>query len=195
MVSTCPLISKSSSFRTNPLVTVPSEPNTIYITVTFIFNSFSILYQGLSFNLWSTGTAKSTIRQVFSFLLTLSRSGRLVEIRRSVCFSKFERLFFLDGFWVMHILFVRMVKFKFLAQFPGDTFATLLCQALTSFCANLRQLLLMWLIISSLSLHNLNLQFCCLKYSYFGVVGPFGVVLCFYQKGFVFFFWWFPFFF
>ena len=35
-----PLISKSSSPCTNPLVTVPSVPITISITVTFIFHSF-----------------------------------------------------------------------------------------------------------------------------------------------------------
>ena len=42
MVSTRPLISKSSSPFTNPLVTVPRVPITIGITVTFMFQSFSI---------------------------------------------------------------------------------------------------------------------------------------------------------
>ena len=55
-------------------------------------------------------TAKSTIRQVLFFLLTISRSGRLAGIRWSVCIK----------FWVVHIPFVRMVKFKFIAQFPLD---------------------------------------------------------------------------
>ena len=36
----------------------------------------------------STGTAKSTIRQVLFFLLTITESGRLAEIIRSVCVSK-----------------------------------------------------------------------------------------------------------
>ena len=40
MVSTHPLIYKSSSPRTNPLETVPSAPITIGITVTFMFHRF-----------------------------------------------------------------------------------------------------------------------------------------------------------
>ena len=95
MVSTHPLISNSSSPCTNPLVTVQSVPITIGITVTFVFHSlFSFLARSrylsfflLSFNFtrWSAGTAKSTIRQVLSFLLllllTIIRFGRLAKIR------------------------------------------------------------------------------------------------------------------
>ena len=40
MFSTCPLISKSSSPCTNPLLTVPRAPITIGTTVTFMFHSF-----------------------------------------------------------------------------------------------------------------------------------------------------------
>ena len=43
MASTRPLISKSSTPSTNFLVTVPSSPITIGITVTFMFHCFSIL--------------------------------------------------------------------------------------------------------------------------------------------------------
>ena len=39
MDSTHPLVSKSSNPCTNPLVTVPSAPITISITVTFMFGS------------------------------------------------------------------------------------------------------------------------------------------------------------
>ena len=46
MVSTCPVIFKSSSPFNNPLVTVPKAPITIGINVTFMCHSFSILYQG-----------------------------------------------------------------------------------------------------------------------------------------------------
>ena len=40
MVSTCPLISKSSSPNTNHLVTVERAPTTIGITATFMLDSF-----------------------------------------------------------------------------------------------------------------------------------------------------------
>ena len=47
---------------------------------------------------------------------------------------------FLDKCLVMHLPFVSMIKFKFLAHFPGDPLAnlhTLSCIALYSFCDNL----------------------------------------------------------
>ena len=95
MVSTCPLISKSSSPCTNPLVIVLRAAIIIGIIVTFMFHSFfnslamsRYLSFSLSFNftLWSARTAKSTILQVlfFSFFFfnsSIIRSGRLAEIR------------------------------------------------------------------------------------------------------------------
>ena len=104
IVSTYNLISKSSSHFINHLGIVPSVPITIGITVTFMFHSlfyfcslarsrYSSLFSIFKiFSLWSTGTAKSTIRQVLSFFFLLStRSGRLAEIRWSVCISKSQR--------------------------------------------------------------------------------------------------------
>ena len=48
MVSTCLLISKSSSLFTKPFWIAPSAHITIDITVTFMFHSFLVLWQGLS---------------------------------------------------------------------------------------------------------------------------------------------------
>ena len=108
------LISKSSSPFTNPLVTVSSAPITTGITVTFMFYFFSSLARSrylslfsLSFNftLWSAGTARYTIQQVlvylffsffFFFLLTIAWSGRLSEIKWSVCIWKSQ-----DGLWII----------------------------------------------------------------------------------------------
>ena len=77
IVSTRPVISKSSSPFTNPLVTVLRVPVTIGIIVTFMFHSFFnslswsryLSFFSLSFNFtrWSAGAAKSTILQVFFF--------------------------------------------------------------------------------------------------------------------------------
>ena len=53
--------------------------------------------------------------------LTITRSGRLAEIKRFVCISKSQIILCIlqDGFLVAPIL-VRIVKFKFLALFPAD---------------------------------------------------------------------------
>ena len=87
MVSTHPLISKSSSPCTNPLVIVPRVPITIDIIVTFMFHSFFyslarsryLSFFSLSFNFtqWSAGTANSTILQDVFLLLIIIRSVRL----------------------------------------------------------------------------------------------------------------------
>ena len=65
MVSTCPLISKSSSSFTNSLGIIPSAPITIGITVIFMFPRFfsslarsrylSLFSLSFNFTLWSAG--------------------------------------------------------------------------------------------------------------------------------------------
>ena len=97
MVSTRPPTSRSSRPFDNPLVTVPKAPITIGTIVTFMFHSFfnslarsrylSFFSHSFSFILWSAGTAKSTILQIFFFfffflllLLIIIRFGLLAEI-------------------------------------------------------------------------------------------------------------------
>ena len=97
IVSTWTPTSKSSNPFNNSLVTVPKAPITIIIIVTFMFHSFFnslatcrylfLFSHSFSFILWSAGTAKSTILQIFFFfflLLIIIRSGILAEIRWSV---------------------------------------------------------------------------------------------------------------
>ena len=101
MVSTRPLISKYSSPFFNHLVTVLRAPVTISIIVTFMFHSFFsslarswyLSFFSFSFNFtpWSAETAKFTILHVLFFMLIIIRSGRLAEIRWSVCMSKSQR--------------------------------------------------------------------------------------------------------
>ena len=80
-------------------------------------------------------------------------------IRSYLEFPKnFVLLIFSEGFQVVHIPFVCMVKFKFLAQFPVDQLPSAIVSTL---CANLLHSLIMWLIISYLLPHNLHLLFCC----------------------------------
>ena len=109
MVSTRPPTSKPSSSFNNPLVTVPKAPITVGIIVTFMFHSFfnslartkylSFFSHSFCFTMWSAGTAKSTILQVLFFLLIIIRSGRLAEIRWSVCMLK--------SYWSLCVSFSR----------------------------------------------------------------------------------------
>ena len=133
MVSIHSLIFKSSSPFTNLLVTVPSAPIIISSTVTFMFHSccfFFIIMQGpgiyLSFRFLSIlpcGQPErlSPLFGRFSFFFCffvfyspwvffLLSQGLDVLPRWSVVKH------FQNGFWVEHIAFVRMVKFKFLAK-------------------------------------------------------------------------------
>ena len=74
---------------------------------------------------------------------------------RSLC------VILLDRCWVVHIRFIRIVKFNFLHISQWITLPTQSCLVLYSFCANLLHSLIMWLMVSSRSLHNLHLQFFC----------------------------------
>ena len=65
-----------------------------------------------------------------------------------------------DGCLVVHIPFICMVKFKFLAQFLVDHFAYPVVSNLILFCVNLLHSLTMWFMVSSQSPHNLHLLFC-----------------------------------
>ena len=181
-VSTRPVISKSSRPGTYPLVTVPRTSITIGIIVTFMFHRFFnslarsryifLFSYSFSFTLWSSGTAKSTILRVLPFLLIITRSGRLTEIRWSVCTSKSLRSLCVSfsgtdsGLCIYH-LFVRS-NFNFLHNSQWITFPNQSCLVLYSFCANLLHSLIIWLIVSTLSPYNLHFLFCwvLLLYNY-----------------------------
>ena len=89
MVSSHPLIFKSSSSCINPLVTVPRALITIGITVTFMFHSFfnslarcrylTFFLFSFNFPLWLARTAVYNLASSL-FLLIITRSGHLAEI-------------------------------------------------------------------------------------------------------------------
>ena len=173
MVSTHPHTSKSSSLFNSPLVTVLNAPITIGIIVTFMFHSFfsslvrlrylSFFSFSFSFILWST---KSTILQVLFFLLITIRSGLLAKIRWSVCMSKSHRSLCVSFSWTaaglcIYHLFV-WSNLNFLHISLWITLPTQSCLVLYSFCDNLLHSFIMWLMVLSLSSHNLHLLFCCI---------------------------------
>ena len=102
IVSSRPPTSTSSRPFNNYLVTVSKAPITIGIIVTFMFHSFSILWQGWgtysSFHILSVLFCDQPGQQnrqfcIFSFffLLIIIKSGLLAEIRWSVCMLKSHR--------------------------------------------------------------------------------------------------------
>ena len=159
----------------NPLVTVPRASITIGKIINFMFHSFfnflarsrylPLFSDSFNFTLWSAGTAKSTILQVLSFLLIVIRSGYLAEIRWSICISNSPRSWHISfsridsGLCIYH-LFV-WSNFNFLHNSQWIALPTQSCLVLYIFCANLLYSLIMWLMVSSLSPHNLHVQFCC----------------------------------
>ena len=185
IVSTRPPFSKTSKPFNNPLVIVPNVPVTIGTIVTFMFHSFfnslarskylSFFSLSFRFILWSAGTAKSTILQIFFLffffffffllLLIIMRSGLLAGITWSVCMLKFHRSLCVSfsrtgaGLYIYHLFVWSNWNFLHISQWiPLPTQS---CLALYSFCANLLHSLIMWLIVSSLSPHSLHLLFCC----------------------------------
>ena len=131
MVSTRP---PTSSLFNNPLITVPKAPITIGIIVTFMFHSFSIPQQTRgtypSFHILSVlfcGQPEQQSRQFykFSFFVVVVdynkvwSSGLDQVIRLNVKVTQeFICVVLQDRCCVVHIPFVGMVKFQFLAHFP-----------------------------------------------------------------------------
>ena len=169
MVSTRSLISKFSSPCINRLVTLLSAPITIGIIVTFMFNSFfsfsrhflSILLCGLP------GQQNSQLGKFssFFFLLTITRSGRLAEIRWSICISISQSSLCVSvsrsdyGMCIYH--FFAWSNSNFLHNSQWIILPNQSCLVLYSFWASLLHSLIMWWIVLSLSPHNPHLLFCC----------------------------------
>ena len=98
------------------------------------------------------------------FLLIIIRSGLLAGTRWSVCIWK--------SYWILCVSFSRTnsglciyqlfqwSNLNFLLDSKEIIFPTQSCLVLYIFCVNLLHSLIMWLIISSLSPHNLHLLFC-----------------------------------
>ena len=125
----------------------------------------SFFSHSFCFILWSAGTAKSTILQVLFFLLLIIiKSGLLAGIRWSVCILKSHRSLCESfsrigaGLCIYHLLVWSNLNFLHISQWI--TLLTQSCLVLYSRSANLLHSLIIWLMVSSLSPHNLHLLFC-----------------------------------
>ena len=145
MVSTRPLISKSSNPCTNPLVTVPSATIKIGITVTFMFHRFLFFtssYLSLFLSVLPCGLPEQQCSQFGRFSLFGWLSLGLVVWSRfddpfvsqnswgNLCIS-FSRAG--SGLWIYHLF----VWSNFLQHSQWTTFPTQSCLVLYSFCTNL----------------------------------------------------------
>ena len=131
----------------------------------------SLLLLSFSFTLWSAGRAKFTIGQVFFFfffflLLTITTSGRLAANRWSAYISKPQITLCVSfsGTDSGRCIYNRFVcsNSNFLHSSHWITFLSESCLVLYPPWANLQPWLIMWLIVLSLSPHNLHLLFCCI---------------------------------
>ena len=166
MISTSPLISKSFG-------NCSSAPVTIGITVIFMLYSFLVLLQGLLiyisvhflFILFrGIPGQQNLLFSWFSFLLTIARPGRLVEIRWSFSTSKYQRILCLSfsktAFELCIYCLFLWSNFNFLHYSPLIILPTQSCFVFNSFCVNLQHSLIIWFIVSSLSPYYLHLLFC-----------------------------------
>ena len=116
------------------------------------------------------------------FLLINTMSGIHTEVRWSICISKFQIISYLsfsrmDSSLCIYCLLV-WSNFNFLHNSQWITLPTQSCLILYSFSTSLLHVLI-WLIVSSLSPHNIRLHtinFC------FNIIGSFGIVLSYYNK-------------
>ena len=110
-----------------------SFPSQVHIFLLLSFN----------FTLFSAGTAKSNIR-CLSFVFVDYYKVLLSSREKLICWylkisEEFVRLILTDSFWV-----VRMVKFKFLSQFPVDHVVHPVASRLIFFRCSLLHSLIMW---------------------------------------------------
>ena len=154
MISTSPLISKSSSPFTNPSRIVQNVPITIGITVTFMFHSFFLVpkqspgtyfifqifvfFQFYSVVCWYSKFNNSAGSL---FLLTITRAGHLAEIRGSVYISKLQRNLRVPFCWKYSVFWLYNLfvwsNLDFLHNSQSIALPTQLCLVLYSFCADL----------------------------------------------------------
>ena len=193
VVSTRPPLSSSPSPLIKPLWTIRSAPIIIGIIIILMFHYILALWQGpihvslfVSFAFYFVVHRHDKVYYSASYLLLLItiRSGTLAGIRWSFCISKCQRILWVSsstkdsGLCLYHL--VVLSNFNFLHYSQWITFPTQSSLVSFSFSASLLHSLIIGLIVSSLSPHNLHLLFCYVLVFHFNIIGPYVVVLCYY---------------
>ena len=180
----------------NPLVTVPKAAITIGISAIFMFHSFFQLSNKvevliLLFTFFQFDSLVSQDSKVDNFANFLFCWLLECLVFRSwlddpfVCKRPYEFMWviFLNSWWVVHIPFVHMAKFKFLAHFPVDHLAhpvvSCLILLLCSFVA------FAYYVIDGFVSHTTQPTFAILLrllYSRFYMIGSYGIILCCYLE-------------
>ena len=165
MLSTRPLISKSSSSYTNPLMIVHQlqlvSPSLSYSTVISIPSKVLVLLFTCQ-----PGQQNPKFCKFSFFFFIIIRSGCLAEIWWSICISKSQKSLSVsfsrtNSGLCIYLLFI-WSNFKFLLSSKWITFPTLvLCSLILFLCLFVVFAYYVWLIVSSLSPYNSHLLFCC----------------------------------
>ena len=135
IVSTRLPTSKSSRRFNNPLVNVPKAPITIGTIVNFMFHSFfqfssKVEVLILLFTFFQFYFVVSWDSKVDNFVSFLFSFFFFVDYFWPRLGDLFMCVIFKDRCWVVHIPFVSVVKFRFLAHFPVDYLADLVVSSL-----------------------------------------------------------------
>ena len=180
MVSTHPLISKSSSpftklwrsFRTQQFqLVLPSPSCSIPFSVLWQGPSIFLSFRFLRFLPCGPPEWQSPLVGKFGFFFSFFVKDYLVwssdRIRWSLRIAKSQRFLCVSfsktdsGFCKYHLAV--WSNFSFLHNSKWITFLAQSCQVLYSFCPSLLHSLNMWLMASFLSLYNLHFLFYCVK--------------------------------
>ena len=140
VVSTCPLITKSSSPFTNSFGDRSKCTN---------YNWYNRHFHAIYFFSY---LGRSRYLSLFSLYFSLFCGLPGQQSPQFSRFSFFFLLFFLFFFFFFWLsLCVHMIKFKFLARFPVNRFSNPVMLRFILLCTNLLHSLIMWLIVSTLS--------------------------------------------
>ena len=140
MIFTCPLISKSPNQSFGDC-TKSTNYNWYHQHFQFPSKVLVLIFLFAFFQFYSVASLIWPV--LFFFLLFITRSDHQAKNLYLKISENFVHLIFQDRFCVVHIPFVHLVKFQFLAQFLVNHLPDPVVSSLYSFCPNLLHSLIM----------------------------------------------------